>query len=512
MTPRRRRHRANARISLRAALGDPALLGTVLAGESWAAWRTLLIAAMGESLTDAERTIFTQLTQREREPGQRVEEFVGVIGRRGGKSRAISVLATYISGLTQHPNLVPGERGVLLVIAPDQSQADIVLDYIEANFRQSPLLRQLIEARTQRELKLSTRIDISVRASDFRRLRGPTYIAVVADESAFWLSDNSSNPDSEILNAVRPGLATTGGPLFIISSPYARRGELWRLYQAHYGAQGDPLILVAQAPSRVMNSSLPESVVARAYERDPASAAAEYGAEFRRDIESFVSLEAVRSCVRSGVFERAPERTISYRAFCDPSGGSADSFTLALGHYIVGKQTVVIDRVREQKPPFSPEATVEEFSNVLKSYRLASVTADRFGGEWVTEQFKRFGIRCEQAAKPKSSLYADTLALINSRRIALLDHPRLISQLTALERRTGRGVRESIDHPPGCHDDVANAVAGCASLLLTKSTYNLDAWVRDDDEEDSEAAERRAYWRELGARIFDYSGGQYWPR
>ena len=44
-----------------------------------------------------------------------------------------------------------------------------------------------------------------------------------------------------------------------------------------------------------------------------------------------------------------------------------------------------------------------------------------------------------------------------------------------------------------------------------KSTCNLDPWVRDDDEEDSEAAERRAYWRELGARIIDYSGGQCWP-
>ena len=72
---------------------------------------------MGEQLTDDERAVFKQLTGREHEPGQRVEEFVGVIGRRGGKSRAISVLATHIAGLCEHRNLVPGERGVLLVIA-----------------------------------------------------------------------------------------------------------------------------------------------------------------------------------------------------------------------------------------------------------------------------------------------------------------------------------------------------------------------------------------------------------
>ena len=76
-------------ISLRKALADPALLGGVLAGRSWSAWRTLLIASMGEALIDAEREVFQRLTGREREPLRRVDEFVGVIGRRGGKSREI---------------------------------------------------------------------------------------------------------------------------------------------------------------------------------------------------------------------------------------------------------------------------------------------------------------------------------------------------------------------------------------------------------------------------------------
>ena len=143
-----------------------------------------------------------------------------------------------------------------------------------------------------------------MRASDFRTLRGPTYIAVVADEIAFWLNEGSSNPDDEILNAVRPGLATTGGLLFLISSPYARKGELWSLFQRHYGPQGDPLVLIAQGSSRTFNPTLPQSIVDRAFERDPISAAAEYGGEFRRDIESFISPEVVQACVTPGMYER----------------------------------------------------------------------------------------------------------------------------------------------------------------------------------------------------------------
>jgi phage terminase large subunit-like protein len=230
-------------VALRKALANPLLLGRSIAGDSREVWRTLLIAAMGEELTADERAIFKQFTGgRECEPGQMVEEFVAVVGRRGGKSSAIAALATYTAGVCEHPALVAGERGVLLIFAADQKQADIVLDYIEATFEGSPILKQLVKSRTARELRLTNRIDIEVRAADFRRLRGPTYIAVIADEVAFFMNENSVNPDSEILNAVRPGLATTGGPLFMISSPYARRGELWRTYSKHFGAAGDPLI------------------------------------------------------------------------------------------------------------------------------------------------------------------------------------------------------------------------------------------------------------------------------
>jgi hypothetical protein len=294
-----------ARVPIRRALTDPGLLGNVLSGPSWRNWTVLLIAAMGEQLDDNERTIFKQFTGREREPGQRVEEFVAVKGRRAGGSRAASVLATYIGGLCEHPALVRGERGVLLSVAADQRQADVILDYTEANFRGSPVVAQLIETRNARELRLNNGIDIEVRAADFRRLRGLTFVAAIADEIAFFpLSEGSANPDSEILAAIRPGLATTRGPLFIISSPYARKGELWRTFQQQYGPAGDPLLLVAKGTSRQFNPTLPQSLVDRAMERDPASASAEYLAEFRKDIEDFVSLEAVRACVSAGVYER----------------------------------------------------------------------------------------------------------------------------------------------------------------------------------------------------------------
>ncbi len=49
---------------------------------------------------------------------------------------------------------------------------------------------------------------------------------------------------------------------------------------------------------------------------------------------------------------------------------------------------------------------------------------------------------------------------MNARRVELLEHPRLSAQLVGLERRTARSGKDSIDHAPGGHDDLANAVAG----------------------------------------------------
>src|SRR5260370_27509977 len=116
----------------------------------------------------------------------------------------------------------------------------------------------------------------------------------MADELGFWyVAAAYANPDVEILNAVEPGLATTGGPLILASSPHARRGVLWEVFKRHYGPGGDPLILVAHGASRTLNPSLSQRVVDRALEKDRARATAEHLAQFRTDVEGFVALEIV---------------------------------------------------------------------------------------------------------------------------------------------------------------------------------------------------------------------------
>lgn len=465
------------KFTMRRALDDPQLLGSSLAGPSWSAWRTMLVAAAGERLTRPERKVFRQFTGRDREPGARVEEAAFIIGRRGGKDRAASVLAAYITGCCSHPELVAGERGVVLCIAPDQKQSAVTLGYVQAAFEQSPILSQLMANRTSDALELASGITVEVRAASFRRLRGVTCVAVIATEAAFWFDaeTGSTNADVEILNAVRPTLATTGGPLIIITSPYARRGETWSIYRKHFGVDGDPLVLVAQGASRDFNPTLPQRVVDRAMERDPASASAEYLAQFRTDIESFISREAVEAVVARGVRERAPLPDQRYYGFIDPSGGSSDSMTLAIGHR--EGETAVLDLIREVRPPFSPESVTTSFAADLKRYRCRDPQMDRYGAEWVRSAFRKHGISARPAAKPKSGLYVELLAPINSGKVDLLDNDRLVAQLCSLERRTARSGKDSIDHPPTAHDDVSNCVAGVTHVVLHEATCDLDQYA-----------------------------------
>jgi hypothetical protein len=60
-------------------------------------------------------------------------------------------------------------------------------------------------------------------------VRGRTVAAALLDEVAFWRSEESANPDAEVLAALRPSMLTIpNSPLLAISTPYSRRGVVWQ--------------------------------------------------------------------------------------------------------------------------------------------------------------------------------------------------------------------------------------------------------------------------------------------
>jgi hypothetical protein len=425
---------------------------------SWDNWKIFLSALFALPLTPQQLTTFTQCTGREVPPTTPSNEVWLCIGRRGGKSFILALIAVWLSCFFEYRQyLAPGERGTVVIIAADRKQARTIFRYIRGLLTGIPMLKRMIERQTADTFDLSNRVSIEIHVASFRSSRGYTIIAALCDEVAFWRNDESANPDKDILAALRPAMATIPNAMLLCaSSPYARRGEMWNAYRRHFGK--DSNVLVWKAPTRVMNPSVPQRIIDAAYEDDAASANAEYGAEFRTDVETFISREVVDAAVILGRFELPRTDSAGYIAFVDPSGGSSDSMTLSIAH--MEGDRAILDLARERKPPFSPESVVKEFSDAIKSYGIASVRGDRYGGQWPRERFAVHGVDYQVATAPKSDIYLSLLPLLNSGRVELLDHPRLTTQLCSLERRTARGGRDSVDHPPGAHDDVINAAAG----------------------------------------------------
>jgi hypothetical protein len=447
------------------ACSDPALFARWFRNPAtWRAWFVFLQALFGLAMNESERALFKQCTGRDEPAGGGYREAWLICGRRAGKSFVLALIAVFLAAFVDWaPFLSPGERGTVMVIAADRRQARTIYRFVRALLR-VPLLAALVERETMDGLDLTNSVTIEILTANFRTVRGYTLVAALCDELAFWRTDEgSSSPDAEIIGAIRPAMATVPGAMLLCaSSPYSRRGALWDAFRRHFGKTSP--VLVWKADTRAMNPTVPQSVIDDATEADPASAAAEYGAEFRTDVETFVAREVVQAAVVPGRYELAPVPGIQYVAFVDPSGGSADSMTLAIAHR--DGDRAVLDAVRERRPPFSPDDVVLEFTSLLKSYGITEVRGDRYGGEWPAERFRVHGITYVPAERPKSDLYRDLLPALNAHRVDLLDVPRLSAQLCALERRTARGGRDSIDHPPGAHDDVANAVAGVVGRVL----------------------------------------------
>ncbi|MGU3449702.1 hypothetical protein [Methylobacterium sp. 391_Methyba4] len=455
-------------MNLLQAMRDPKLFGPWFKDETtWAAWRAFLGALFGLPMSDAEAKVYQACTGRSEAPEAAFTEAWLICGRRAGKSFVLALIATYLATFREYrANLAPGERATILIIATDRRQARTIIRYIRALLTEVPMLARMVERETADEFDLTNRVTIEVGTSSYRAVRGRTLAAALADELAFWPTDDAAEPDYAILDALRPAMATIPNAMLLCaSSPYARRGALYDAHRRYYGRDGAPA-LVWQAATRTMNPTVRQSVIDEALERDLPSASAEYLAQFRSDVESFVSREVVEAAVPPGITERSPVTGVSYRAFTDPSGGASDSMTLAISHQV--GERVVLDLVRERKAPFSPESVVTEFAGLLKRYGLNQVTGDRYAGEWPREAFKRHGITYVPAEQPKSAIYLDLLPKLNSGEVELLDVPALAAQLVSLERRTARGGRDSIDHAPGSHDDVANAVAG-ALVIRTQS-------------------------------------------
>ncbi len=431
--------------------------------DSWQPWLTFLSALYGLPIPQDEEQRFRKHTGRTRyaPPPGGYKEAAVITGIQSGKSRIASVIAAY-EGLVAQPE-ADSTHVYAAVLAQDYRGARrTIFSYTAAPFETSPELARRVVKRTEHTIALDSGIVIAAYPCRPASIRGIRARVLVLDEFAYYIGSEAGATDMEMLRAARGRIATTGGRVVIISSPYGQSGSLWELHRAHYG-RDDSRVLVWQASAPEMNPTLCADYLDHVRENDPEAYRSEILGEFRAGVTSLFDPETLEAAVVKGRRELLPVSGVRYSAFVDPSGGRADAFALAIGHY--AGERAVVDLVRAWQPPFNPSDAIAQISETLKTYRIHSVVGDRYAGEWPRDSFRPYGINYEFADDDRSALYLRLLPRVNAGAVELPDSPALLRELRGLDRRRGSSGRDRVDHRRGSHDDQANAVAGLVAML-----------------------------------------------
>jgi len=495
---------------------DPQLLNLRLSP----AQETLLRAIYGLPLVNEEQhDLWRQCTGRDAyRPGHPFGEVTVVAGARAGKdSRIAAPIACYEAVFGSHERrLHKGERGVVALVAPNQSMTDVALGYIRGYLEASPLLAPMIDNATAGKVHLSNRLDIVGFPCTKAALRSWSIPVGVLDELGFYRLEGSVESDAEIQASIRRGMVgfDVGSKLVKISTPYIKGGVLYEDVKRAFG-RNDPDLLVWRAPSRLMNPMLATERLDRERRLDPLRFAREYEAEFAEDVAAFLPSAWVDAAVVAGRYELPPPAVAVFFAV-DSSGGGSAVFTLAGLHcedragrvYYVHDVLKGWTRTRERT--INLEATVDEAAEIVRRYGADAVLGDQYSAGWVRQAFERRGI-LYIVAPEKSVAYASLEPVLAQGALDLLDHPALIRELKLLERRPRPGGRDRIDHPRAGHDDHANALALAVHFAL--ATIDAAETAPSTEPSDLERAQLHAMgWRlpdETSNVVFDEDRGMF---
>ncbi len=184
--------------------------------------------------------------------------------------------------------------------------------------------------------------------------------------------------------------------------------------------------------------------------------------------------ESIEVCTVTGRRALLPEPGRHYVAFVDMSGGSSDDAVLAIAHHDRETGKAVLDRLMTQtgRPPFSPRDAVRKFVAMLRDYRVDRVVGDRYAGETFRGDFREAEIEYEVSRLTKSQLYEALEPKLNAGEVDLPDLPPLHEQLLGLVMKPGG----KIDHAPGEHDDLVDAVAGAVYEAGSGRYAPLEIW------------------------------------
>jgi hypothetical protein len=255
--------------------------------------------------------------------GKERRELLLVLGRRSGKSTLSALVAAYElykllrRGYPQSYYGIPAGNEIrILCVANDKEQASIVYSEMGGHVEAVDYFKSSEVGHTQTFMRFQTdndkkkfgegnkaTITATFKSSIAKGLRGRGIMCAILDELAFFVDDGKSSAE-RVYKAILPSIAQfspkdsknkrkavgpSEGRIIAISSPDAREGFFYRLYQISMSNdKASQNMLMIQAPTWEVNTALDVSYYETEYHKDPKSFATEHGAEFSDRVRGWI--------------------------------------------------------------------------------------------------------------------------------------------------------------------------------------------------------------------------------
>lgn len=453
----------------------------------------IIIPAM---MTEVE--IYEFLTDRKYDPAQiediKVNKINLICGRRSGKTLLSAIISIYCAiSNNWAPFLQKTPFATVLIMSHSREFSDEVLEVIKGLIESSPVLSRLINhsaKQTASAMNLRvpwvvngrieySRVQIKVGAASSKTTRGIAACAILCDEIAYWnLDENMKETDVKIMKAVRPAMKQFGklAMLIKLSSPGIKQGVLFNEYQMDRAGKLPSSYAVFKAPSWVMNTILPKAEFVEEWEYDEDGFDTEYRSNFADSLSNFMSPELVDLARQTGIKFMPPLDTKEAKYFAAIDAAfKADRFTFTLVSVRENRitQHVIMGWEGTRKDPVKAHTVAQFIKNIIKNFPVDHVAADQYAFQPLKEIFDQYGVELkEYTFTPtfKKKIYFNLKKIVHSQQLDLLDHDDQVKEMKALIVEQSATGTIRIGHPPGGHDDYADALAVAAFLATEGQT------------------------------------------
>lgn len=469
-------------------------------------------------------------------------ELLLVLGRRSGKSALAAIFAAYemYKLLSRgHPQayygMPSGSEIRLFCIANDKDQASIVYSDMQGHVEAVEYFKSAIANSTQTYMRFRTENDrkkfgpdgkstvvSSFKSSIAKGLRGRGVICAILDEIAFFV-DNGKSSAEQIYRAMSPSLAQfspknpknrlqaigpSDGRMILISSPDAREGFFYQLYQSiKSNAPGTSDMLMIQAPTWEVNPTLDPGYYEKEYFKNPKAFNTEHGAEFSDRVRGWIEdARDLTDCIDPKLQPRTRGNPREIHFAGVDFGLQNDGTCIALTKIREGKIELAYHEIWYPKMPWSEanphlqnpplnyckelgsvsrldiDKIAEWFSLLSNRFYIHKGIFDQWAGPVFEQILHKYGLR---QFEMRNFFTSDSSQMFNTLRMFMLNrqlrlydwpvpeggeagirHSPLITELLELQATSGGKNILVVEAPriSGKHDDQSDALA--RSVLL----------------------------------------------